>query len=494
MTDLSSSIAYSSSPNSHKRIWILNPFDQLPNETDVPLRYWTLCKVLAELGHEVIWWSSDFSHLTKSTRAPCPPTDGFSVRLIETPAYYKNVGLARIKNHNQFAEGFYQAAMDALNSRSLKAPDRMVVSLPPLGIAQQAFAIRDFINKTLKSSTEIEHSSGRTRASCEVIVDIMDAWPETFYQVLPNPLRKSVGPVLLAPMHKSAKQAYSGADKISAVGESYLELARTYLRNQKGKGGHSRNTDHTDRQRVPSKSARTTPMMLCYHGTELDRFTPNRTTTIAAQDLTAGPLRAVYLGSIGRGYDLETAIRVAARWKGENRFPFQIHFAGVGADYDRLRSLAQQLDLLGTHEKDESAVPANARQAQDFEIPRLVFHGLLKKDAVNELLGSSHVALVANRPDSLVACPYKAGEYAAAGLPMISCLSGELNQLISQWNAGTEYTEGDVDSLQAAFETYLEVPDLLQQQQQGAIKLAKALFDRRVSYRSLAAFILSTDR
>lgn len=55
-----------------KVIWVVNPFDQLPNETDVPLRYWTLCRVLADQGHEVIWWSSDFSHLTKTIRQPCP--------------------------------------------------------------------------------------------------------------------------------------------------------------------------------------------------------------------------------------------------------------------------------------------------------------------------------------------------------------------------------------------------------------------------------------
>ena len=51
-----------------KVVWVVNPFDQLPNETDLPLRYWTLCRVLAEQGHEVIWWSSDFSHLSKTKR------------------------------------------------------------------------------------------------------------------------------------------------------------------------------------------------------------------------------------------------------------------------------------------------------------------------------------------------------------------------------------------------------------------------------------------
>ena len=33
------------------------------------------------------------------------------------------------------------------NRGELKAPDRIVVSLPPLGVAEQAFKIRDFVNR-----------------------------------------------------------------------------------------------------------------------------------------------------------------------------------------------------------------------------------------------------------------------------------------------------------------------------------------------------------
>ena len=95
-----------------------------------------------------------------------------------------------------------------------------------------------------------------------------------------------------------------------------------------------------------------------------------------------------------------------------------------------------------------------------------------------------------NRPESLVACPYKAGEYAAAGLPMLSCLGGELNDLLKQWHAGSEYNEGDAASLHAAFDKYLSYPDLLKQQRLNARKLAEALFDREASYRELAGFIL----
>ena len=413
--------------NSPKLIWIVNPFDQLPSETDVPLRYWALCKILAEQGHEVIWWSSDFSHLTKSKRAPCPDTDGFSVRLIETPPYTKNISIARLKNHKAFADGFYHDAMVGLKSGELKAPDRIVVSLPPLGIAEQAFAIRnalrkceskkvgkyegqyqgrsrvasapdsneekDTANRALKQPCYPDQSSVISHRSCQVIIDIMDAWPETFYQALPKPLRKILGPILLAPLHRSAKRAYCGADKISAVGQSYLDLASRYLgkkwKVEKSESGKGENQRSDQSSTISHQSSPAKPMVLCYHGTDLDRFAQNKggTPSVSSGMLspnqqqatnTPAPLRAVYLGSMGSGYDLETIIEVAARWKAEGDFPFQIHFAGDGPQREALEARATQLGLTSTqssvinHQSSIIKATFKARELRSHRLSRLL--------------------------------------------------------------------------------------------------------------------------
>ena len=412
-------------------IWIVNPFDQLPNETDVPLRYWSLCKTFAMQGHNVIWWSSDYSHLTKTKREPCLDTDGFSIRLIETPPYKKNISFARLRNHNAFANGFYREAMKSMENKEMEAPDRIVVSLPPLGVAEQAFKIRNQINHSLSTTSP---------GSCQVVVDIMDAWPETFYQLIPKPLNNFLGPLLFSGLRRSSKRAYYYADKISAVGQSYLELSKRY-------GAKS-------------------PMHLCYHGTDLSRFSqkqhlPTRT----------GFLKAVYLGAMGSGYDLQTLIDVAKRWKAEGQFLWQIHFAGEGAQLTSLKAQSQALGL----DIDE----------------RVIIHDYLQKGAVEKLLGSVDIALVPNCPSSLVACPYKAGEYAAAGLPMLSCLGGELNQLLAHWDAGSAYKEGDAASLQAAFENYTSNPQVLKQQSLNARNMAEALFDREQSYQQMIEFFLT---
>ena len=211
---------------------------------------------------------------------------------------------------------------------------------------------------------------------------------------------------------------------------------------------------------------------------------------------------------MGSGYDLQTLIDVAARWKAEGVFPFQIHFAGDGPQRKALETRAAQLGLTSPQQTpllDEEGCPKGGvvpDQLSNFNTltpshpassARIVFHGHVKKDAITDLLLSAHLALVPNRPDSLVACPYKAGEYAAAGLPMISCLKGELGDLLKQWNAGTEYNEGDAASLQAAFKKYSTDVELLNQQSLNAREMAEALFDRKQTYATLAEFILEND-
>jgi hypothetical protein len=72
---------------------------------------------------------------------------------------------------------------------------------------------------------------------------------------------------------------------------------------------------------------------------------------------------------------------------------------------------------------------------------------------------------------------------------MLSCLGGELKQLLAQWDAGSEYKEGDATSLQAAFENYLTNSGLLEQQSLSASKMAEELFNRKNTYRALATYI-----
>jgi glycosyltransferase involved in cell wall biosynthesis len=475
------------------RIWVVHPYDELPNASDVVLRYWALSRALAAQGHEVIWWSSDFSHRRKKRREPCPPTDGFSVRLIPTSPYQRNISFARLKNHRQFAKRFRTLALEALETGELQPPHRIVVSLPPLGIAESAFAIRDFLQNSGDrkqaedrkqedrgrgqglTQPQTHHSPLATRhttktAPCEVIVDIMDTWPETFHLLLPRALPDWVGKLALRPLYLRAKRAYCGADKISAVGQSYLDLAQQYLgqktEDRKSVSHPSPFTIH------PSSAKPMPPMHLCYHGTDLERFQFNQTEQANRDPQSSTqPMRAVYIGAMGASYDLMPLIEVADRWKSMGELPWQLHFGGGGNQASALQARCKELGL-----------------GPD----RVVWHGFVSKTDIQDLLLHAQLALVTNRSGGNVACPYKASEYAAAGLPILSCLQGEFSNLLKTWNAGSEYKEGDPESLQAAFENYSNHPELLTTHGHGARQMAATLFDRSQTYPRFADFIVES--
>ena len=158
------------------QVWIFNPFDDIPNEGK-PQRFCTLADALVVEGHSVVWWSSDFSHRRKAGRlagecegekvgrlagecegekagrlaGECEgekvenlkgrgqrdpvgkfgadadlhtfvplnfPTEasGFSLRLVVTPPYTKNISFARIWNHRVWGKQLFKDACQAIDS------------------------------------------------------------------------------------------------------------------------------------------------------------------------------------------------------------------------------------------------------------------------------------------------------------------------------------------------------------------------------------------
>ena len=249
------------------RVWIQNPFDNLPCEGYRKQRVWMMAEAFAAAGHEVVLWTSDFSHGGKAKRefvSPFP-TD-FELRLIPTPPYRKNIGLARVRSHRAYAREWVRLAR-----AEAKKPDVIVSSLPSLSAADAAVSLgREF--------------------GAKVVVDVMDAWPETFERLAPAGLRWGVR-LLLFRLRAMARRIYREADLVTGVCDRYRELS--------GRADYH----------------------LAYHGVE-----------IGDDRMGAGgdgrSIRLVYAGNLGRTYDLDTVLKaveanedftldVAGRWNRE---------------------------------------------------------------------------------------------------------------------------------------------------------------------------------
>lgn len=262
------------------RVWIENPFDNLPLEGFRPQRYWLMAEAFVRAGHEVVLWTSDFNHTTKARRRLSGSPEGFQLRLIHAPEYRNNISFRRMLSHFIYAREWERHAVAAADETG--APDVIIVSSPPLSAGAAARRLS-------------------ARFGARLVIDVMDAWPETFERVAPR--------WALSPLRLVAGANYRGADMVTAVADRYVELVRKY-----GFKGQARRF---------------------YHGIALSPVA-----AACKEDAASARLRLAYAGNLGRTYDLATVIRALAEIPDAT-----LDIAGAGAGEEGLKSLAESLGL-----------------------------------------------------------------------------------------------------------------------------------------------------
>ncbi len=365
------------------KVWIINPFDNLPQEGYRPMRYFLMASAYAKAGHEVTYWTASFSHANKAPREMGLKVDTpFRLVLLDEPAYTSNVSVKRMHAHWRWAKNWRKAA------EKEDRPDLVILSSPPLWIGAEA---RRFAKKS----------------GAKIVVDLMDDWPGTFERVAPR--------FLLWPLRRLAKANILGADAVSAVADRYVELAKGY-----GFEG---------------------PLMRLYHGIDLaDR--------IEARPSAGEGVRLVYIGNLGRTYDLTTAIEALRLIPGAT-----LDIAGEGEQLAKLEAMAEGLPVR--------------------------FHGYLGERALTRLLSESDIGLVPMESESCVGVPYKFADYAKASLAMASSLGGESGKLLAKYGAGVAYRGGDPKSLAGAVKSAIKNLDGMRL---GARRMAEELFDAERIY------------
>ena len=399
--------------------YILAPFDPIPGEPGYPARFATLKLAIEAMGHRCIWWTSSWDHASKSEREEAEHSS--DIRLLKVPGYASNISFARLRNHRLLAEVYEREVDSAVKSGALPPPDLQLITIPPLETTKAAFSIRE------------QHGG-------LVVIDVMDRWPDTFFQVLPLPskkLRAIAGEFIFMSYRKMLRQALKGCDAGTAQSTSFIEWAESY-----GLGDQ--------------------PHHVCYLGADLLHEAQVRA---FAEGET---LRLAYIGAMGTSYDLETVFYALRQLVQKGRKVF-LDVAGAGSKEAWMRDYVEQNDLSEC----------------------VVFHGYLPKTEAFELLDRSHLGLVPMFPESGVVMPYKACEYAARGLPMVHSLPGELDLMVRKWNAGSIYTAGDVDSLVRSLDLYSDTPEQIRCQSIAVHELARQHFDRGVTYSDMAAFLES---
>ena len=262
-------------------------------------------------------------------------------------------------------------------------------------------------------------------------MDIQDAWPAVFEQLLPfkPSVSHAIGTIIFHRGWKAARRAFAGADGVMAVSEGYLEWMRA--------------------------NGAACPTALGRLGIELREFTPK-----PSADST---LRLAYIGNMGRSYDLATTIK-AVKSLAAGGATVTLDLAGTGPDEASLRALAADCTAIR-------------------------FHGQLGSEALSALLSKCDAGLVPMFDKSLVAVPNKLADYAAAGLAILETLSGETRSLVSKHDAGAWFPAYDIDACRDAITALAHDRERLAAFKRNSRRMAKDVFDSSKIYPSLCEWI-----
>ena len=355
------------------RVWIQSPFDNLPQEGYRKQRFWLMAEAFARKGHDVVYWTGDFNHMAKAARKiVAPGTDGIELKIFPVLPYFENVGLRRVASHRAYARDWLRLASD---EGAAAKPDVIITACPTISAAEAALKL------------------GRM-FSAKTAVDIMDAWPETFERLAPRCLAP-LARLALAGIRLRARRIYRDADIVSGVSERYRALS-------------GRDDFH-----------------LAYHGVEMPERIPVR------RRAPGTPVRLVYAGNLGVGYDLAPVIE--------------------GVSLLRRQGVEASLDIAGKGPLEERW----RRMAGE----GVSFHGYLGSDELSGLLAKGDFGVIPLKDDSWVGLPYKLGDYVASGLPVLTSLGGECRSLIERFRAGRWYRPGDAAAFAEAALSLMEHPD-----------------------------------
>lgn len=402
------------------QIWLINPYGPLPQEGWRDYRFVTIGKTLAAQGHEVVWWTSTFSHHFKKQRSATwdtiPITPNFSVKLVPTPGYKSNISLARFFRDFVFGIRLFRAA------RKEPGPDLIVYCESPLQFGYAAPALA-------------------RRHSCPVIYDQIDLWPELIVRRIP-PRWQRLANMSFAPVYWHRSRIWSKVDGVIALAKPYLQSV-------------------LDAAPITKRK----PHKTIYNGIDVRNFQEmieKARAKATSGHKKEGELLAVFAGSLGPSYDIQTMID-AARLAESRNVPVRLVIAGDGP------------------------MKAKVREASD-KISTLAYVGHLDTESLAALYAEADVGLSCYTAWTNVEMPDKFYDYTAANLAVINSLSGEVREQIEERQCGLQYTPGVHTELLDALEKLANDPERLAAMRQASSKSALD-FDIFRQYAELPEFI-----
>jgi len=254
------------------RIWLVTSGEPIPHDNSRPHRTGILSGMLADKGHDVLWWTTAFDHqkkqyiFKKNTKKKI--RDFLSIfYLYPRTSYSKNISINRLINHYQVGKNF------RIESKNLDKPQLIFCSYPTIDLAYEC----------VKFGKE---------NNVKVIIDIRDLWPDIFlnsFTILLRPLIK----LCLKKYFLKKKYIFSNCYSITAISQKYLDFSKN----------NSNNLNLKNDNIFP----------LGYHKSEIFQIDDLESKKILDHlRLSKKNFNIWFIGTFGLTYDISTVIRAAS--------------------------------------------------------------------------------------------------------------------------------------------------------------------------------------
>lgn len=271
-------------------IWLIYPYGYIPGEGKRPDRAFMIAEALVAHGHSVTWWASAFDHANKKFRTKeitnLKISSKFTIRLVPTSGYKKNISFGRILHEKRYAKNIYKISND------IDPPDVIVLSEPAL------FRSKPILRLVSKHKSKL-------------VLDILDLWPEIFNIVIPSYF-KFIGNFIFKPWFKRRKNLFAKANAVVAVSESYIDLAKKINPN------------------IPNELTETV-----YFGTNILAYRDEMNSSEELPEIfnnfkkNKDDIWVIYASTLGSNYDVKTLLKAAKLIESGNK-NLKLLIAGEG--------------------------------------------------------------------------------------------------------------------------------------------------------------------
>ncbi|MGS0746155.1 glycosyltransferase family 4 protein [Syntrophomonas erecta subsp. sporosyntropha] len=271
-----------------------------------------------------------------------------------------------------------------------------------------------------------------------VVVDIRDLWPDIFIEMVPKLFRIIIKPYVLHSQGRLVR-LLQNADGITALTDSFLQWGLSYS---------GRNKSSSDRV-----------FNMAYKIGGVTEENNKYWNDIGIED---GDFVVSFFGTIGKQFLLEPILTAAAKLNTVENIKFII--CGDGESLVSIKNKA-----------------LNFRNVK--------FPGWVNQSKIRSLLELTSLGLAPYRESKnfTLNIPNKFAEYLSAGIPILLSINGEMNDLITKYNCGYIYNNGDELS-ELIYKIYSD-RSLLNILSRNAVNLFKEKFEANKVYSEMSSYL-----